>query len=117
MKANFDRSAKVRTVALFGDAQLVRHTNGRYELCGGSPADQTVAKEWISLFLHQAVVSFPPPSRDLAFCEQAMNLSRLNICHSARAASPCHETQKPWVNVSLNEDLNGRLTNRKPLQE
>lgn len=44
-----------RTVALFGRARLVRNRQGRYELQGGSRADHSEAKEWISLFMHEAV--------------------------------------------------------------
>jgi hypothetical protein len=54
------RTCDVPTIATFGDAELVRHINGRYELCGGSVDDHTTALEWISLFLHEAVVSSPP---------------------------------------------------------
>jgi hypothetical protein len=49
-----------RIVASFGDAELVKHFSGRYELHGGSPNDHGAAREWISLFLHEAVVSSPP---------------------------------------------------------
>jgi hypothetical protein len=43
----------------FGTAQLVRLTGGRFELRGGTPADLTAAKEWTSLFLHEACLSIP----------------------------------------------------------
>ena len=33
-------------------------------LIGGSPADHTAAKEWISLFLHNAVIRYPPSAPD-----------------------------------------------------
>lgn len=64
MKGNLHRidgAGEARIVATFGHAQLVRHNNGRYELRGGSVADHTDATEWISLFLHEAVVSLPLP--------------------------------------------------------
>jgi len=64
MKPDFNRvdcMEYVHSIATFGDAQLVRHINGRYELRGGSAGDHTDAKEWISLFFHDAVVSFPSP--------------------------------------------------------
>ena len=117
MNAHSGRAGKVRIVATFGDSRLVRRTNVRYELCGGSAADQTDAKEWISLFLHEAVLSFLPPVRDVAFWERKISVSRLNIRHSARAASACDESRKPWVTFFGNEDLNCPLTNRKPLQD
>jgi hypothetical protein len=41
----------------FGAGRLVRLTNGRLELRGGTPADHTAAKEWISLFHHEACFS------------------------------------------------------------
>lgn len=43
------------TLATFGRARLVRHLNGKIELLGGSPADRRAAREWCSLFLHDAV--------------------------------------------------------------
>ena len=88
MKANghcSDRTGKVRIVASFGDTRLVRHVNGPYQLCGGSASNHADAMEWISLFLHEAVVSFPQPVRDAAFCERTTNVSRINIRHSKRA--------------------------------
>lgn len=45
-------------IASFGEAQLVRKANGRYEIRGGSAADHQRAKEWISLFLHEACPSY-----------------------------------------------------------
>jgi len=44
------------TLAAFGQARLVKQLNGKIELLGGSPADRTAAKEWCSLFLHQAIL-------------------------------------------------------------
>ena len=41
-------------IASQGQARLVRHLNGRYELRGGTPADRQHLKEWCSLFLHEA---------------------------------------------------------------
>jgi hypothetical protein len=42
-------------LATFGSAQLVINQRGETELRGGSRADQISAREWISLFLHEAV--------------------------------------------------------------
>jgi len=42
-------------IASFGRAKLVSRADGRLELRGGSDADRTEAKEWISLFMHDAV--------------------------------------------------------------
>jgi hypothetical protein len=43
-------------VASWGEAKLVKHLDGKLELMGGSKADRGEAKEWISLFWHEAVV-------------------------------------------------------------
>jgi hypothetical protein len=43
-------------VACFGQARLLNCADGRMELRGGSDADRTDAKEWISLFMHEAVL-------------------------------------------------------------
>ena len=47
-------------IASFGQARLVRNANGRVELLGGSPTDRADAQEWISLFLHDAVLQKSP---------------------------------------------------------
>jgi hypothetical protein len=39
-----------------GEAQLIRYPNGKTELRGGSKQDRAEAKEWMSLFWHEAVV-------------------------------------------------------------
>jgi hypothetical protein len=43
-------------LACFGPARLVELPDGRLELRGGSSADVTEAKEWMSLFLHDRVL-------------------------------------------------------------
>ena len=47
-------------IAAFGQARLIRNFSGRYELLGGSKEDCRHALEWISLFLHEAVVDVRP---------------------------------------------------------
>ena len=42
------------TRATFGEAKLVKKVTGKIELAGGSVDDGTAAKEWASLFLHEA---------------------------------------------------------------
>jgi hypothetical protein len=42
------------TLVSFGRANLVRIGGGNYELRGGSDDEFTAAKEWVSLFLHEA---------------------------------------------------------------
>lgn len=48
-------------IATFGDARLVKCLDGKIKLLGGSPDDRTAAREWCSLFLHEALIS-PSPS-------------------------------------------------------
>ncbi len=43
-------------VASWGQARLLRFLDGRLELRGGSRDDRVAAREWISLFWHEAVV-------------------------------------------------------------
>ena len=47
-------------VARFGRAKLLSRADGRVELRGGTDADRTEAKEWISLFMHDAVPQIVP---------------------------------------------------------
>ena len=43
-------------VARFGQAALIRQSNGTWQLKGGSEEDRLSAREWISLFMHEAVL-------------------------------------------------------------
>ena len=43
-------------IAGWGEARLIRFLDGKTELRGGSENDRAEAKEWISLFWHEAVV-------------------------------------------------------------
>jgi len=43
-------------IAVWGGAKLVKHWNGRLELKGGSREEVGEAREWLSLFWHEAVV-------------------------------------------------------------
>ena len=45
------------TLAQFGDARLVKYLDGKIKLLGGSPDDRAAAREWCSLFLHEAILS------------------------------------------------------------
>jgi len=49
-------SRRRRVVACFGNAALIRARKGKWILEGGTRSDRQEAKEWISLFLHEAVV-------------------------------------------------------------
>jgi hypothetical protein len=51
-------------IASFGQAQLVQKAGGQWELRGGSTSDLTAAKEWISLFHHEAVPAWMPRGGD-----------------------------------------------------
>jgi hypothetical protein len=45
-----------QVVATWGQAQLIKHLDGKLLLKGGSKEDRLAAHEWISLFWHEAVV-------------------------------------------------------------
>jgi hypothetical protein len=56
-RSHFPRSKdEGEVVASFGQAQLVKCLDGKYELRGGSEEDRLAAKEWISIFCHEVVV-------------------------------------------------------------
>jgi hypothetical protein len=44
-------------IARFGKAVLIKQPNGAWQLKGGSEEDRFSAREWISLFMHEAVVN------------------------------------------------------------
>ena len=54
------RRPEPELVATFGDARLVEHRDGRFELQGGSRADHAEAREWCALFLHEALLDAAP---------------------------------------------------------
>ena len=45
-------------ITTFGGAKLISLRNGKLELRGGKADERTAAKEWISLFMHEAVPHF-----------------------------------------------------------
>jgi len=45
-------------ITTFGQARLVCRADGTVELRGGEPGDRTSAKEWVSLFMHEAALRF-----------------------------------------------------------
>jgi hypothetical protein len=47
-------------VASWGEAQLIKYLDGKTELRGGSKQDRAEAREWMSLFWHEAVFSECP---------------------------------------------------------
>ena len=54
-KSKAGNSRAVKLVAVFGKARLCRCLDGGFILQGGTESDRTAAREWISLFLHEAV--------------------------------------------------------------
>lgn len=49
-----------RCLTAFGRTRLMLTPEGRLEVRGGSRADQIPMREWISLFMHEAVPQFFP---------------------------------------------------------
>jgi hypothetical protein len=47
-------------IAAWGEARLIKYLDGKLELKGGSKEDRVAAREWISLFWHEAVVDYGP---------------------------------------------------------
>jgi hypothetical protein len=43
-------------VAAWGQARLIKYLNGRVELRGGTNDERADAREWVSLFWHEAVI-------------------------------------------------------------
>ena len=48
------------TIAIFGQARLLKTDAGRITLEGGSLDDRRAAQEWCSLFLHTAAIDVRP---------------------------------------------------------
>ena len=46
---------ELEVVAVFGGRRVVRLRNGRLEIRGGEPAERAEAREWSSLFCHEAL--------------------------------------------------------------
>ena len=65
-------------IATFGPAKLVTNTSGRVELLGGSHAERTEAREWIALFMHDAVLAEDVSAKPAApvRCRQRKHLPR-----------------------------------------
>ena len=58
MKINMSsrkQDGDAQIITCFGAARLVRRIDRRLELRGGSADDHSAAREWISLFMHEAV--------------------------------------------------------------
>jgi hypothetical protein len=52
---------ELNVIATFGNARLVRNCEGKFELMGGSKDERAQAEEWISLFMHEAVIGQSRP--------------------------------------------------------
>jgi hypothetical protein len=53
---NVRAQRKEIVVARFGTAALVRTREGRFTLRGGNKSDHIEARDWASMFLHEAVI-------------------------------------------------------------
>lgn len=49
-------SRNEKLITTFGSARLMRLADGTAALRGGQTQDQTSAKEWISLFMHETIL-------------------------------------------------------------
>jgi hypothetical protein len=58
MHASGSRRDEGELVAGFGEARLVKTLDSKYELRGGSHEDRLAAREWVSMFFHEAVEEF-----------------------------------------------------------
>ena len=50
------KKSEGEVIATWGDARLIKTLDGKYELVGGSKEDLAAAREWISIFLPDAVI-------------------------------------------------------------
>jgi len=50
-------SDEAEVISFFGEAKLVRLADCKFELRGGTELERAEAREWISMFMHEAVVS------------------------------------------------------------
>jgi hypothetical protein len=53
-------------IATFGGARLVQMLDGKIQLLGGTDADRANAREWCSLFFHEATIACSPRVQSLA---------------------------------------------------
>jgi len=55
-RMNYEFNDEGEVIASWGEAKLVKHLDGKLELKGGSKEEHGEAKEWLSLFWHEALV-------------------------------------------------------------
>ena len=51
------RNNEGKVIVSFGEADLLRRGDGRFELRGGSRSERQAAREWVSIFKHEAAVT------------------------------------------------------------
>jgi CheY-like chemotaxis protein len=65
-------------VASFGSADLIRHVGGQWEIRGGTPDEHSTAREWASVFQHDAAFTSTPRMDD-ALSPPARRLGRKRV--------------------------------------
>mgnify|MGYP006899592475 CR=1 FL=1 len=60
---NWNASETAKHIGTFGQAELYRSPDGKFELAGGTRDDRFEALEWASLFLHDAVFDPTCPTK------------------------------------------------------
>ncbi len=68
--------AKRKVIARFGAAKLMKTPDSGHELVGGSDEDQAEAREWASLFCHEAVIRRVTASGSARKCPCPLNSKR-----------------------------------------
>jgi hypothetical protein len=53
---NYEIKDEGEVIASWGEAKLIQRLDGKLELKGGSKEEHGEAKEWLSLFWHEALV-------------------------------------------------------------
>ena len=74
-----------RLIASFGRARLVLRFSGGYELQGGTRNDRLEAREWTSLFAHEAAVAVEP----------AQVAERFDVASRTRHSTTVHDYELP----------------------
>jgi hypothetical protein len=79
-------------IASWGEAKLVKNLDGKLELRGGSKEDRGEAREWISMFWHEAVVGVTRPLNHptilVHLAADGRIIARLNVMGGTIAQSP-----------------------------
>ena len=55
-RMNYELKDDGEVIASWGEAKLIKRMDGKLELKGGSKEEHGEAKEWLSLFWHEALV-------------------------------------------------------------